>query len=120
VFSPILENAEVADIYNRAINGAELNETESLRFAMFANNYLAYVEALCTHHTIGLGFEDAPGAEGVFEVVGPFIKKILTVPAARAWWVENASDLFSRTFVSSVNELIEARKIESDGRFHDH
>ena len=108
VFSPVLENGEVADIYNRAMNGADLSETDSLRFAMFANTYLAYVEALYTQHTIGLGFAEGPGAEAVIEAVGPYINRLLTVPGARAWWVENSPELFSRTFVSAVNELMDA------------
>jgi hypothetical protein len=113
VFSPILENGDVADIYNRAMNGADLSETDSLRFAMFANTYLAYVEALYTQHLIGLGFAEAGEPEWVFDVVGPYLKKILTVPAARAWWVASAPDLFSPIFVSAISDLIDARKMES-------
>ena len=111
VFSPLLENSEVADIYRRAMAGDELSDTESLRFAMFANNYLAYIEALCTHHEIGLGFAEETSDLGVMGVVGPYIQRILRVPGARAWWFDEAKDLFTPSFVEEVNQLIEGHDV---------
>ena len=47
----------------------------------------------------------------VMGVVGPYIQRIFRVPGARAWWFDEAKDLFTPSFFDEVNQLIEGHDV---------
>ena len=107
VFAPISQDRELAEIYGRAMDGENLDRTDGVRFAMFANTFMAWLEDAYFQTRSEYVIEDyIRDTEHFFEIFSPYIRRILRVDASRIWWQEEAPHLFSVEFVKHVNRII--------------
>jgi hypothetical protein len=107
VFAPIAQDRELAEIYGRAMDGENLDRTDGIRFAMFANTFMAWLEDAYFQTRSEYVLEEyVRDTEHFFDIFGQYMRRILSVEASRIWWQEDAPHLFSVEFVEHVNRII--------------
>ena len=105
IWQPILENADLAEIYLKGVKGQALTDVEELRFCTFINGFLSMMEAAMNSVKEGVGLEDYHSSvESLFDQLNPYLNKLLSNPTARNWLDNDATGLFSDEFVASLNE----------------
>ncbi len=106
VFSHLVADAEMASIFQRAVSGDSLDEVESTRYAAFVNTFCAYAEALYHQHQVALGFSSEYGPGELLETWAPYFRKLFKAEAGNTWWATEAPQLYSRDFISAVNQVV--------------
>ena len=108
VFSPLVQDAGLASIYEKALKHEKLDGVEAVRFAQFVNTYLAWLEDLYYQQETQLGFDSMAGSEELLTLSGPYIKRLFETPAAETWWNTEARFLYSPEFILAINSVIES------------
>ncbi|MCH7822420.1 MAG: hypothetical protein IIA07_10405 [Proteobacteria bacterium] len=112
VFSALSENAELASIYQRALDGAELDATESIRFAAFVNTFMAWLEDLHSQQGHELGFA-TESIDSLLETTGPYVRRLLETKAGSSWWYREAIHLYSSEFITAINAVMKSHREKS-------
>jgi len=82
IWQPLMQDANLAEIYLRALSGETLDEVDSLRFGIYTNTFLALTEAAFYQSASGVGFDDLSQEEiTVIEILEPYLSKILGTDA---------------------------------------
>lgn len=105
IWQPIMQDAELAAIYLKAINDESLTPVEELRFCSYVNTFLALIESLINQNAAGVGFDELKDdVRDTFELVNPYLGKILDNTSARKWLFEEAPGLFTEEFLGALRE----------------
>ena len=107
VDAQLVQDAELASIYHRALGGEPLDNTETIRFQAFVNMYFTWLEDLYWQTRAQMGFHhDADGADALIDVTRPYWCRLLEPEASRNWWETDAPPQFSTEFAASVNRSL--------------
>ncbi len=94
-------------IYRRALDGADLDDIESTRFAAFTNTFMAWLEDLHSQQRHELGFA-AESVDSLLETTGPYVRRLLETQAGSSWWRSDAAHLYSSEFVTAINAAMKS------------
>lgn len=119
IFLQLSSDAELADIYHRALVGEELGAPDTVRFAAFVNAYFAFMETSLNQITRDLlrdGFANIEEHEA-FARGFPFWGRLLKTKAGKEWWENDAPHQFSREFLGLIDKVrAEKESLEEAGR----
>ena len=101
----LASDAELADIYTRALKGAQLSPTDTTRFTAFVNTYVATIENLVGQQSLDLGYSDLDSMSAL-DVLAPIVRELLETEAGARWWREAAPHLYIDEFRAQVDEAI--------------
>ena len=104
VWQQLANDGELADIYQRAMSGEDLNPVESVRFIGFLNSFFAWMEVLYSQTVVDLGFADV-GSQDFFDIATPFVSKLLNTRTGETWWNSDARSYYSPGFYNDVSKL---------------
>ena len=105
IWQPIMQDGELATIYLKGISDEPMSKVEELRFCTYINTFLALIEALMNQNEAGIGFDELNDEVGAtFELMNPYLEKILNCVVARKWLVEEAPSLFTQEFLGALTE----------------
>ncbi len=108
VEAQLAQDADLASIYHRALGGAPLDKTETIRFQAFVSTYFVWLEDLYWQTRARMGFhhEDG-GADALIDEIRPYFCRLLESKAGRDWWVgTDARSPFSTDFLNAVNRTL--------------
>ena len=104
VFAPLSQNSELAEVYKKALEGAELDPVEAVRFGACANTFLAWVETMYFQQRHDLGFS-TESIDSVEQVIGPYLRMLLDTDAGLRWWQTEGTYLFTAEFKAVVERI---------------
>ena len=104
VWEQLAHDGELADIYQRAMSGEDLNPVESVRFIGFLNLYFSWMEVLYSQTVVDLGFSDL-GSQDFFDIGMPFVSKLLNTTVGEAWWNSDAKSYYSPGFYNDISKV---------------
>ena len=104
VWQQLANDGELADIYQRAMSGENLNPVESVRFIGFLNSFFGWMEALYSQTVVDLGFADV-GSHDFFNIAKPFVSKLLNTRTGQAWWSSEAKSYYSPRFYNDISKI---------------
>jgi hypothetical protein len=105
VFSQLATDPALADIYERALKGDDLDGAEGVRFCAFVNTFLAYLEDTHVQSKSQLLSEELKGGS-VLNMAEPYVKKLMRPEPVRKWWREDAASLYTLEFYQSITEQL--------------
>ncbi len=108
VFTPIVENSELATIYTKALDGEVLDKVETTRFTTFIQMYLTWVEDVYFQQEVGLGFAEIGDTVDFFTSIGPYFRKLRNTQAGKAWWETEANKHFSPPFLEALTRFLDS------------
>lgn len=113
VFSLLAQDADLADIYDRALKHEVLDASDRVRFSAFINTYFAWLEDVYHQQSENVGFRALSDVDddSLFDIVGPYVALILGTPAGKEWWTNDPSHQFLPAFVSAINRYLEVRDL---------
>ncbi len=106
VFSPVIQDPQMASIYYRALAGEVLDDIEATRFTLFVNNYLIWAEDLYYQQEAQLGFAAIGDSVMLLNTIGPYIRKLLDTASGKLWWETDAKHHFSPPFFEVVDRVV--------------
>ena len=106
VFVPIIQDSELASIYNRGLAGESLDAVEETRFALFIKSYLVWAEDIFFQQQAHLGFAAIADTTMLLDTIGPYIRKLLSTDAARKWWQDDAAHHFTPPFFEVIDRVV--------------
>jgi len=106
VFSPVIQDPQMASIYYRALAGEVLDDIEATRFTLFVNNYLIWAEDLYYQQEAQLGFAAIGDSVMLLNTIGPYIRKLLDTASGKLWWETDARHHFSPPFFEVVDRVV--------------
>ena len=106
VFSPVIQDPQLASIYNRALAGETLDDIEATRFTLFVNTYLIWAEDLYYQQESQLGFAAIGDTVMLLNTIGPYIRELLNTASGRLWWETDARHHFSPPFFEVVDRVV--------------
>lgn len=113
-WAQLASDRELAEIYQKAFSGQALDEIDTVRYVAFANVYLSWLEVLYTQARVELGFSEVEGREGLLEITGPYVAKLLGNEAGRGWWAGDARSNYSPDFYADVSRaIVSARRAQA-------
>jgi hypothetical protein len=101
----LASDAELADIYTRALSGEELSPTDDTRFTAFVNTYIATIENLLGQQSLELGYSDLDSASAL-DLFAPIVRQLLDTEAGARWWKEVAPNLYVEEFRAQVDQAL--------------
>jgi len=101
----LASDAELADIYTRALNGEQLSPTDATRFTAFVNTYIAAIENLVGQQSLDLGYSDLDSASAL-DLFAPVVRQLLETEAGARWWKEVAPNLYVEEFRAQVDKAM--------------
>jgi len=105
IWQPIMQDGELATIYLKGIQDEPLSKVEELRFCTYINTFLALMEAFMSQNEAGVGFDELNEDVGTaFELMNPYLDKILNTVVGRIWLAEEAPSLFTQEFLGALTE----------------
>ncbi|NKC01273.1 MAG: hypothetical protein GKR90_22630 [Pseudomonadales bacterium] len=107
VHSVIVQDSQMAAIYQKALDGAELDDVEATRFATFIKTYLVWAEDLFHQQEVQLGFAMVGDTEDLLRTIGPYIRKLMDTRAGKHWWKTDAQYHFSPAFYKILVQIVE-------------
>ena len=108
IWQPIMQDADLAEIYLKAPKNEPLSRVDSLRFEIYANTFLALTEAAFYQTASDVGFDDVSTQDiTVIEILGPYLHKLLTNDVGEKWFLEEAPALFTGDFLQAVQQQIQ-------------
>lgn len=105
VFAPLSQNADLAAVYSKALEGAELSAVESVQFGAFVNTFLAWLENNYFQHRHDLGFA-SESTDSIEAIVGPYVRSLLNTEAGINWWKTEGVLLYTREFADTIDSII--------------
>ena len=106
VFSTVIQDAQMASIYYRALAGEVLGDIEATRFTLFVNSYLIWAEDLYYQQEAQLGFAAVGDSVMVLNTIGPYMRKLLNTASGKLWWETDAQHHFSPPFFEVVDRVV--------------
>lgn len=103
-------DAELADIYTRALAGGDLTPTESTRFVAYVNTYIATIENLVGQQSLELGYSELDSSSAL-QLLAPVVRQLLETKDGAKWWAETAPNLYIEDFRKQVDAAVAAAKI---------
>jgi len=108
IWQPLMQDAELADIYLRAIKGEVLSEIDSLRFSVYINTVFALGEAAYFQTRSGIGFDElSDDAVEVIDVFNVYMLKLLGTETGKVWFESDAPSLYTEEFLRVVGNARE-------------
>jgi len=108
IWQPLMQDAELADIYLRAIKGEVLSEIDSLRFSVYINTVFALGEAAYFQTRSGIGFDElSDDAVEVIDVLNVYMCKLLGTETGKVWFESDAPSLYTEEFLRVVGNARE-------------
>ena len=108
IWQPLMQDAELADIYLRAIKGEVLSEIDSLRFSVYINTVFALGEAAYFQTRSGIGFDElSDDAVEVIDVLNVYMSKLLGTETGKVWFESDAPSLYTEEFLRVVGNAQE-------------
>ena len=108
IWQPLMQDAELADIYLRAIKGEVLSEIDSLRFSVYINTVFALGEAAYFQTSSGIGFDElSDDAVEVIDVFNVYMLKLLGTETGKVWFESDAPSLYTEEFLRVVGNARE-------------
>lgn len=108
----LASDAELAEIYTRALKGEQLSPTDTTRFTAFVNTYLATIENLVGQQSLDLGYSDLDSMSAL-DLFAPVVRQLLETEAGAKWWKEAAPNLYIDEFRQQVDEaMAKARQLK--------
>ncbi len=105
VFSQLSSDAELAEIYQRALDHEELSPVHAVRFTAYVATFMAFLEDLHVQSKKQLFDVQLPDDDAIVSV-GPYVRKLFQAEPAMRWWREDARYLFSLSFYSEISALL--------------
>lgn len=103
IWQPLMENADLAEIYLKATRGERLNDVEELRYCVYINTFFALAEAAFNQSASGIGFQELTKEKAdAVGLLAPYLNKILNTESGNRWFEEEAPSLFTREFLQVV------------------
>ena len=104
IWQPIMQDNELAGIYLKGIHDEPMSAVEELRFCTYINTFLALIEALINQNEAGVSFGELnDDVSTTFDLVNPYLGKILNTQAGRRWLNEEAPSLFTQEFLGALS-----------------
>ena len=105
-FEKLADNAELASIYHRALNGDELTPVESVRFKALINVFFAFLEDIHIQIGFKVGFDEFIEYERdeLFAHALPYWNRLLSTKYGEEWWQDEAPYLYSNEFYTAICE----------------
>ena len=98
-----MRDNELAAIYLRGIEKTPMSKVEEFRFCTYINTFLALIEALINQNAAGVSFDELnDGVETTFDLLNPYLEKILNTLAGNRWLEEEAPSLFIHEFLDAL------------------
>ena len=110
VFAPLVENAEMATIYTKALDGEVLDKVETTRFATFIQMYLAWAEDVFYQQETELGFAAHLDTADFFNAIGPYIRELTSTQAGQTWWETEANRHFTPPFLEALTRYLDSAR----------
>lgn len=108
IWQPLMQDAELADIYLRAIKGEVLSEIDSLRFSVYINTVFALGEAAYFQTRSGIGFDElSDDAVEVIDILNVYMCKLLGTETGKVWFESDAPSLYTEEFLRVVGNARE-------------
>ena len=105
IWQPLMQDAELAEIYLRAIKGETLSEIDSLRFSVYINTVFALGEAAYFQTRSGVGFDElSDDATEVIHVFNVYMCKLLDTETGKNWFDSDAPSLYTEEFLRVVGD----------------
>ena len=84
-----------------------MSKVEEFRFCTYINTFLALIEALINQNAAGVSFDELnDGVETTFDLLNPYLEKILNTLAGKRWLEEEAPSLFIHEFLTEDENSI--------------
>ena len=107
IWQPIMQDGELAEIYLKGIQDQPMSEVEELRFCTYINTFLALMEAFVNQNELGVSFDELnEDAESAFELMNPYLIKILNTTIGKKWLAEEAPSLFTQDFLDALKQYV--------------
>jgi len=98
-----MQDNELAAIYLKGIENALMSKVEEFRFCTYINTFLALIDALIDQNAAGVSFDELnDGVETTFDLLNPYLEKILNTLAGKRWLEEEAPSLFIHEFLDAL------------------
>jgi hypothetical protein len=107
VDAQLAQDADLASIYQRALAGESLDDTETVRFRAFVQMYFTWLEDLYWQTRAQMGFHHEDHApDTLIDEIRPYWRRLLESEATREWWETEARPQFSTDFLSAGNRSL--------------
>lgn len=106
LFTPIMQDPELASIYSRGIGGKSLDEIEAIRYTLFVKTYLVWAEDIFYQQEAQLGFAAIGDTDLLISTIGPYIARLLSADSALEWWRNEASCHLTPPFREIIDKLV--------------
>ena len=106
IWQPLMQDNELAAIYLKGIENAPMSKVEEFRFCTYINTFLALIEALINQNEAGVSFDELnDDVETTFDLLNPYLEKILNTVVGKRWLEEEAPSLFTHEFLDALREF---------------
>jgi hypothetical protein len=102
----IVQNAEVAAIYQKGTNGESLTGNDLVRFLGLIEVYLIWLEDSDSQAEVGLFFQDDELVDFVDYMSGDFAP-FFSTPEARRWWHGDAKHYWRPSFARKISKYVD-------------
>ena len=83
-----------------------MSKVEEFRFCTYINTFLALIEALINQNEAGVSFDELnDDVETTFDLLNPYLEKILNTVVGKRWLEEEAPSLFTHEFLDALREF---------------
>ena len=103
IWQPLMQDPSLAEIYLRGIRGEQLTDVESFRFCVYINTFLAMVEAVYNQVKAETSFAELAEVSKLFELINPYLDKLLNTSTGSHWLSEEAPSLFTPEFLEDLH-----------------
>jgi hypothetical protein len=107
IYELIVQDREVAEIFQRGTNGEILDGTELLRFEALLNIYCSWLEDVDSQFKAGLYFDEDDEGD-LLDYMAPYFKRLLRSKAAKNWWEREGCYQFTPSFDSKMRRIMSA------------
>jgi len=103
IWQPLMQDPALAEIYLKGIRGEPLTDVESFRFCVYINTFLAMVEAVYNQVKAETSFAELAEVSKLFELINPYLDKLLNTSIGNDWLSEEAPSLFTPEFLEDLH-----------------
>lgn len=111
IWQPLMQDAALAEIYLKGIRGESLTDVESFRFCVYINTFLTMVETVYNQVKAETSFAELDEISKLFELINPYLDKLLNTNIGSDWLSEQAPSLFTPEF---LEDLHSSRLMDAD------
>lgn len=103
----IAQDAELADIYRKGLDGESLQGADLVRFTALVEIYLTWLEDVDSQYMSNLYF-DEDDDEDLVDYMSRDFGPMFSTPEVRKWWHEYAKSKYRPSFVRKVERHVGA------------